>query len=87
MNMMHGNDGVWDLGEQRHSNSILKLTLGSPNVGSTLGVNNVFIKAVGHDFTRIASRETLWIPTIEIRDFQTMHEPHCEKFTAKSLSR
>jgi hypothetical protein len=45
------------------------LSLGSPDVGSMLGVDNVFIKAVGHDFTRIASRQTLWIPTIETRDF------------------
>jgi hypothetical protein len=63
------------------SNGILNF--GSPNVGSThIGVGNVFtLRLVGHDIaSRIASRQTLWIPTIETRGFfQTM------SFTAMSL--
>ena len=42
------------------------------NVGSMhMGVDNVFsLGLVGHDIaSRIASRKTLWIPTIETRDF------------------
>jgi hypothetical protein len=84
---MYGNDGVWVEGSKGIQGAFL--TLGQPNVGSVhMGMDNVFIVAVGHDLaSRIDSRQTLWIPTIETRDFQAMHELYHPEFTAKSLLR
>jgi hypothetical protein len=62
------------------SNGILNL--GSLNVGSMhIGVGNVFtLWLVGHDSaSRIASRQMLWIPTIENQDFPD-HELHRDEF-------
>jgi hypothetical protein len=36
----------------------------------------VFIMTVGHDYgSRTTSRQTLWIPTIETRDFSDIAKP------------